>query len=155
MFDQKFIDRFNLKWRIDEKSGCWIWAATKIPKGYGLIKRPQQRTQEYAHRASYMIHIGEIPNGCHVCHKCDNPSCVNPDHLFLGSAKENMHDMKQKGRHLYGERNSQAKLTEDAVRKIKQLLKDGMSQSKVALMFGMQQMEISRIKRGLRWAHIT
>lgn len=153
MFDQAYIDRFNLKWKLEE-SGCWFWIGSKFPKGYGQVKLPKQRKQEYAHRISYMIHHGEILDGKHVCHKCDNPSCVNPDHLFLGTAHDNHMDMKQKGRHLYGERNNQSILTDDAVRKIKQLLNDGLSQEKIARMFGVQQMQISRIKRGLRWSHI-
>ena len=154
MFDQKFVDRFNLKWQIDKASGCWNWTAALAGKGYGQMKLPKQRKQGYAHRLSYMIHKGEIPNGKYVCHTCDNPKCVNPDHLFLGTSKDNQQDMKSKGRHLYGERNTEHKLTEDAVRKIKQLVSDGISQSKIADMFGIQQMTVSRIKRGQRWSHV-
>lgn len=153
MFDSIFIDRFNLKWKI-VCSGCWIWTAAKMPKGYGQMKLPKTRKQEYAHRLAYMIHFGEIPDGKHVCHKCDNPSCVNPDHLFLGTAWDNLNDMKIKGRHLYGEKNTQSILTDEAVRKIKQLISDGQSQSKIAAMFNVHQVTISKIHRGLRWQHI-
>jgi hypothetical protein len=143
MFDSKFVERFNLKWVVDSKSGCWLWTASVAGRGYGQIKLPRQRKQEYAHRVSY------------VCHTCDNPLCVNPDHLWLGSAADNSQDMKSKNRHLYGELNTEAKLTDDAVRKIKKLLGDGISQSKIAAMFGVGQMAISRIKTGKRWSHIT
>jgi len=153
MFDLEFIERFNLKWKIDS-SGCWLWTAAKLPKGYGQMKLPKTRRQEYAHRLSYIIHYGEIPDGKHVCHRCDNPSCVNPDHLFLGSAQDNLDDMKSKGRHLYGEKNTQSVLTDDAVRKIKQLISDGLSQGKIAAMFNVHQVTISKIHRGLRWQHI-
>lgn len=154
MFDQAFIERFNLKWKVNEKTGCWDWTASVAGKGYGQIKLPRQRKQDYAHRIAYLIHKGDIPEGKHVCHTCDNPLCVNPNHLWLGSSAENQQDMKAKGRSLYGERNSRAVLTEDGVRKIRQLLSQGLSQDKVARMFGIQQMEVSRIHRKLRWSHV-
>lgn len=155
MFDQTFIDRFNLKWKVDTHTGCWQWMAAKAGKGYGQMKLPKQRRQEFAHRLAYIIHFGEIPYGKYVCHHCDNPACVNPDHLFIGTSHDNHQDMKGKGRHLYGEKNAGAVLTDDAVRKIKRLLQDGMSQSEIGRMFGIHQVTVSKIKLGTRWKHIT
>lgn len=155
MFDPKFVARFSEKYLKDKDSGCWNWTASLAGKGYGQIKLPGQRRQIYAHRASYIIHLGEIPDGKNVLHKCDNPKCVNPDHLWIGTQKENLQDMKGKDRHLRGERNNQSMLTEKDVMSIKVLLdKSPLSQAKIANRFGVSQIEVSRIKRGLRWAHI-
>lgn len=151
---QKWVDRFNAKWKVSD-NGCWEWVGAHLPKGYGIIKIPGSRRYEYAHRLSYRIAFGEIPEGRHVCHKCDNTKCVNPDHLFLGDSWLNHQDMKLKGRHLYGERNGNSVLSEDMVRRIKEHLSLGWPQLKIARVFGVSQITISRIKRGLRWAHIT
>ena len=151
---KEWVGRFNAKHAPDE-NGCWVWFGARLPKGYGIIKIPLTRRQEYAHRLSWLIHRGEIPVGEYVLHRCDNPRCVNPSHLFLGDAKANQQDMKTKGRHLYGERNVMAVLTAPDVRKIKALIgTGGFSQEDIASMFGVAQVTISRIARGLRWAHI-
>lgn len=154
MYSQKFINRFNLKWHLDRITGCWMWHAAIAGKGYGNIGLERQRKQVYAHRASYEIHVGEIPKGRYVLHKCDNPGCVNPEHLFLGDAGANARDMAAKGRHLFGERNTESKLNESDVRKIRQLCEDGMKQAKIAQMYGICQMTVSRIHRRERWQHI-
>lgn len=151
---QEWQSRFNSKWSVDINE-CWIWKGAKLPKGYGIIKIPCQRRQEYAHRLSYQIHIGDIPPGKHVLHRCDNPSCVNPKHLFLGDARTNAQDMRSKGRHLYGELNAQAILTDKIVKKIKLMLSTGrFSQKEIASLFQISQITVSRIHRGLRWSHI-
>jgi hypothetical protein len=89
-----------------------------------------------------------------VRHDCDNPRCVNPDHLFVGTRRDNLQDMKAKGRHLYGERNSQAKLTNKKVREIRRLWGGGATQRHIAKLFDVAPITISRIIRGERWASV-
>lgn len=153
MYAEGFVERFTAKYVKDE-SGCWVWTASTAGKGYGQIKVPSQRRQVYAHRVAYELSKGPIPIGRLVCHTCDNPKCVNPDHLFLGSAKDNLQDMKRKDRHLRGDRNAKAVLTESQVREIRGLSDTGYRQHELAKRFGVSQMTISRIVRGERWTHV-
>jgi len=81
--------------------GCWLWQGYKNPKGYGLISTKRGSRPLQTHRVSYEIHFGPIPDGKWVLHKCDNMQCVRPDHLFLGTPKENTHDMMEKERGLW------------------------------------------------------
>ena len=95
-------DRFNEKWEPVTESGCWIWTGTVCGENdYGQFFIDKHVR---AHRASWMLHKGEIPDGMLVLHKCDIPQCVNPDHLFLGTQQDNIIDMTAKGRHHYQKR---------------------------------------------------
>lgn len=107
--------------KVDQKTGCWNWTRMKKPLGYGVIavrvgRRDQPQFQKMAHRVAYELWKG-APGELFVCHKCDNPPCCNPDHLFLGTAKDNFEDAVAKGRmtgrppHLKGERIGTSKLT--------------------------------------------
>jgi hypothetical protein len=86
---------------------CWGWAAAKTAAGYGVLmdkcRAEGRKNIVYMHRLSWTINFGEIPEGMCVCHRCDNPQCTNPDHLFLGTHAENMKDMLDKGRHVSGQ----------------------------------------------------
>lgn len=152
--DSDWVSRFFAK--VEKQEGaCWNWFGAKTPKGYGQIKIPRTRRQVQSHRLSWEIHRGEIPKNLCVLHKCDNPACVNPDHLFLGTKKDNARDMVSKGRHCYGERQGSHKLSEKDVRSILAMVADGkMSQAKIAKAFGIGPMQVSRIKTGKRWAHL-
>lgn len=106
---KELMDRFYQKFDRTE-NGCWEWHASMLPNGYGAIQYHRQKTG--AHRVSWIIHYGEIPSGLFICHKCDNKKCVNPEHLFLGTAKDNARDRANKGRSFrpIGELNSQIKM---------------------------------------------
>lgn len=153
--DKDIVDRFNAKWVADPKTGCWNWTATCAGKGYGILKRTRERRYIYAHRLSFEIHKGPVGDKQQVCHSCDNTKCVNPEHLFVGSSHENHLDMKSKGRHLFGEKNAQAKLSEEEVRQILVLLDNGIPQTKIGEIYGVSQTQIGRISRGERWSNLT
>lgn len=134
--------------KINKTDGCWEWKAAKDKDGYGFFS--VDREIRYAHRIAYMLYVGEITNGLHVCHKCDNPSCVNPDHLFLSTHRGNMEDRKNKGRYQSqkGELNNSAKITKqisDAIKSMK------LSQRKIARLFGISKSQVGNIKRGNNW----
>lgn len=88
------LERFETKYVPDPNSGCWLWFGLLTSKGYGRFGKNGKR----AHRISYMSFVGPIPLGMCVCHRCDQPSCVNPSHLFLGTVADNQRDMQKKGR---------------------------------------------------------
>ena len=139
---------------VDDLTGCWNWTRSTIGKGYGQCNVRHMK-ERFAHRVSYMAFNGVIPPDTDVLHTCDNRLCVNPSHLFLGTKKDNAQDMKAKGRHLYGERNTEAVLTEVKVLEIHRLYRAGdISTYRLADMFGVRQGTIWKILQGHRWAHI-
>jgi hypothetical protein len=139
---------------IDPDTQCWNWQLYKTNQGYGRISRTGK--ERLAHRQAWIDNRGAIPEGMCVLHKCDNPSCVNPDHLFLGTPADNNLDRDTKGRHkaLRGSSNGISKLTEEDIPRIRQLLKSGLSQYRVADMFGVHQSTIWRVSAGNRWTHV-
>lgn len=105
-------DRFWRKVFKDEDNHCWPWEGQK-QNGYGRLEvvRAGHRTNAYAHRISWQLHYGTIPRGMHVLHRCDNPACVNPAHLFLGDQRANNADKVAKKRHAMGTKFPHSKLT--------------------------------------------
>lgn len=145
-------EKFNNKILIDLESNCWNWTGShhKEKPGflpYGLFSF--QRKNYLAHRFSYMINKGEIPKGLCVLHKCDNPKCVNPEHLSLGTHMDNTIDKMNKGRQCKGETHGQCKLRDMDIEIIKL---GNITQLALANIFGVSQAHISRIKLNQRRA---
>ena len=133
---------------------CWVWIAGKFRHGYGAIAIAGRLRK--AHRFSWELHFGPIPDGLCVLHRCDNPSCVNPDHLFLGTDADNMADRDQKGRQAKGQRHL-AKLTEDQVREIRRRYqRDSAISGSTALAreFGTSHQTILRVVKNHCWKHV-
>lgn len=151
-------ERFEDKYIPDPNSGCWHWTAYCNAGGYGVLGSDKVRKKTIlAHRVSWTLHYGDIPDGMKVCHTCDVPSCVNPDHLFLGTQAENIDDMAKKGRRasFKGVNNTNVTLNEIQVRVIRRLLGfKKQTQQEIGDMFGVNQAAISKINRGLAWGHI-
>lgn len=109
----------------------------------------------YAHRASWELHNGPVPEGLMVLHHCDVRNCVNPEHLFLGTNKDNLEDCARKGRMHPGEKNGMAKLRADQVKEIKILLESGTQRRMIAKRFGVHVGQIGKIARGEKWRHVA
>jgi hypothetical protein len=135
-------------------SGCWEFNGSKR-NGYGQIAVPGNRS-EIASRAAYMAWIGEIGEGMFVCHRCDNPACINPEHLFLGTHDENMDDCRAKERHAHGVRQSHAKLTDGTTEEIRRLYATGdYYQWELGEIYGVSQTNVSQITRRKTWKHVA
>jgi hypothetical protein len=147
--------RFWSKVQIKGVNDCWEWIGASEKKEHGRF-RLNRSTLVSAHRFSFELKNGEIPKGMCVCHACDNPACVNPGRLWLGTKADNNRDRKSKGRNAPtdGEKNPAAKLTEEDVREIRRLLPVVRSQEEIAKKFHVSIAQISNIKRGVSWSNI-
>lgn len=145
--------------RVDKPSdpeACWPWTGYTDHDGYGMlwVKIGDDRPRNHrASRLSYLIHAGDIPDGLLACHTCDNPICVNPRHLFLGTPEVNTHDMIQKGRGVSGARVWSSKLSEIDVQEIRERLASGESGASIARQFRVTPTTVSNINRGHTWQH--
>jgi hypothetical protein len=133
---------------------CLEWQRCRNPKGYGRINVDGKIL--LAHRLAWQVFEGEIPKGMHVLHRCDNPACCNPAHLFLGTAKDNMRDRDEKGRREppKGSKHGRAKLNETDIPGIFRLRREGRSQREIAGVFGVTHQLIALVLRRKRWKHV-
>lgn len=149
------------------KTRCWEWTAGRAIKGqYGIIATQTGSPPKLAHRLSWEIHYGEIPDGTQVCHKCDNGLCVRPTHFFAGTMSDNMRDRTAKGRTKNGakthpekmkrgEEHGMAKLTEESVREMRALYASGhWMQIELAEKYGVSQSRVSTIMSRKQWRHV-
>lgn len=160
-------ERFWAKVQKGAESDCWLWIAGRTPAGYGTLSvggRDARPYNVYAHRFSFMIHKGAIPDGMLIMHSCDNPHCVNPAHLSLGTDKINADDMRRKGRARYGgpnvytrilgEKNHAAVLTPQDVLDIRRDAAFGETKTSLARRYGVSDSTIRRTVSRLNWRHI-
>lgn len=143
---------------VNSTTGCWEWTGNVLANGYGSLIYAGHRV--YAHRASFQEFVGPIPDGMMVCHKCDNPRCINPEHLFVGTGSDNMRDCTNKGRNfrpglgLLGTKSAQSVLADADVLAIRRLAKEGMPQRAIANQFGVSQSNIWYIIKRRTWPHL-
>jgi len=142
-------DRFVGMWEVDPVSGCWNWTGRLGANGYGYLH--EQGKTVLAHRYSYKKAHGSIPKGLFICHKCDNPRCVRPDHLFLGDQLANMRDCALKGRSSRGSQRPTAKLTEAIVAAARL---EGLSAKALAERFRIRKQTARKALVGVTWKHV-
>jgi hypothetical protein len=175
-----FEDPETRFWRhVNKTPACWLWTGARTGGQIGgsggrygsFIVRVGPHKGRYAHRFSWRLHRGAIPEGLVICHTCDNPLCVNPEHMFLGTMAENNADMRAKGRQARGERHGMrkhphrrargerqgnARLTEADVHAIRQLYATGgITQKVLGQQFGVSREHVRDIVRGKRWTHLA
>lgn len=173
-YSDSAIARVKLQMHQFSGDDCWIWPLSKTKAGYGqLTYRSSGKTYlAYAHRASFYISTGINPDGLHVCHKCDNPSCFNPSHLFLGTAQDNADDRVKKGRgnkgkklplgdrhwtknrreEVRGSNNATAKLDEN---KVLEILNSPLKNVRMAEKYLVSEAVICSVRKGRTWKHVT
>ncbi len=161
------IERFRGRFVAGVPSACWLWTGYVAVCGYGVMKCGGRPT--YAHRISYMLFRGPIADKLQVCHTCDNPRCINPDHLFLGTGRENIQDAAAKGRIRHGdshpwrlhpelvpkgEGHGQHVLTESEVLEIRALVQAGATWAAMAARYGVGRGTIGHVVMRRTWRHI-
>lgn len=166
---QNDTERFLSHVSKDAESGCWHWGSTIKRDGYGQFWL--QGASHRAHRVSWVLFRGEIPQGKWVLHHCDTPRCVNPDHLWLGDNSENQIDCARKGRTNLqrhpeqsrfndpsvirrGSGSHMAKITEAQAFMIRELWKSGMTERMIGVAYGLRQTTVNLIRRGVTWKHV-
>jgi hypothetical protein len=139
----------EITWAINER-GCWICTSHPRDKD-GYTTKWVNGTNKKIHRLMYELHRGIIPPNMCVCHVCDEPACINPSHLWLGTKDDNMHDRDKKGRTTCGEKHHSAKLTGSQVLEIRSISD---TQQEIAKKYGIAQNTVSKIKKRKTWKHL-
>lgn len=149
-----FQERFEQKYI--KTDGCWEWIASLNPNGYGKMNINGKTCA--AHRISYRLYVGDIADGMCVCHSCDNPRCVNPSHLFLGTQLENIHDMLDKHRQgmtgLHGEKHFNTRLTDKQVIEIRERWRSGESIKSLSETYPVSRDALYKIVKNITWKHL-
>lgn len=145
------VDTATKFWRrVQKTETCWLWTGSKTHNGYGMLRTSDSAL---AHRVSWEIHNGVIPEGMFVCHHCDNPPCVNPDHLFLGTHADNMRDGVMKGRFL-NTGSGNRKLNEHQVRDIRAKHAAGQNRTQLGHEYGVTRWAITDIVSRRKWPNV-
>ena len=150
------IEKFTARYSPEPNTGCWLWTAKINCNGYGIISMGRHVGQKLAHRISYELFKEPIPDGLFVLHGCDVRSCVNPDHLRIGTAQENTNDMISRGRkiQLVGTDCDNSIMTEMGVRIAREANLAGFGHRKLAKYFGIGATAMRSILRGRKWRHV-
>ena len=146
------LARITERSRCDPLTGCHVWFGDFYSCGYGRISFRGKSTN--AHRVAWILTKGRLPQGVFVLHRCDNRACVNVEHLFLGSQRDNIIDMYKKGRGARGEKNGQAKINSEQVKQIRERTISGESQRSLANKFGISKTSIARVVHRITWANV-
>jgi hypothetical protein len=146
--------RFLSKVKIAGPDDCWEWTAGQLKDGYGYFRLNGKTAS--AHRVSYLLFKGEVPPGLYVCHRCDNPGCCNPAHLFAGTGRENALDREAKGRghDRRGENQGNSKLRSSDVVQIRSKHSAGASRATLAAEYGVNWSTIDKVVRRESWSHV-
>lgn len=148
-FDSKTADRFWSKVSKKVEPPCWTWTGALFTTGYGQFRFPHKNAR--AHRVAWELINGKIPKGMHVLHTCDNPRCVRPSHLYVGSNQDNVDDKLRKGRQPFGEWHGVSKLSVEKVEAIRARATENLRV--LAAVFKVSKATVWRVVRGINWTH--
>ncbi len=150
-------------WRYVSKLGpkdCWVWTGSRFKAGYGMLHSKVGGQPYYAHRLSYEMHVDDVLPSDVVRHKCDNPPCVNPLHLLIGTHFDNHRDCVERGRFknappMPGESNPNSKLTQESVRELRRLRKEGWRRKAIAEHLSISESAVKKVMSGATWKHVS
>jgi hypothetical protein len=140
---------------VDDSGDCWLWTGCKLKSKWEYGQFKVNGKIEKAHRVSYQLYKGEIPQGLIVRHTCNNPCCVNPEHLELGTQQDNMDDMVKANRQAVGIKNGRSKIKEEDIPDIRRRLALGESYYSIGKLYGVTHAPIKQIKNGRSFAYVT